>query len=321
VALEALYSQSRQIIGPDCARYFPMLATFTLFIFVSNVLGLIPGFAPPTDNWNTTFACGIFVFIYYNYHGIRTHGLGHIAHMANPVGEPWGWLLAPLMFPIELVSHCARPFSLGVRLAANMVGDHAVLLGFLGLVPILVPLPFMVLGLMVSLIQTLVFVLLSMIYIGMATADAHHGADEGAAAHGFGDGPLLVPMSGRSATCHLRLREVNKMQRLKTMSLALSAFVGTFLLQNLALAQEVAAEAHGPSRMGPVAVAVALGIGLSVLGAAFGQSRAAAAALEGIARNPGAADKVFVPMILGLAFIESLVLFAWVLMFLLLQKI
>jgi F-type H+-transporting ATPase subunit a len=175
VVLEALYAQSRQIIGKDCARYFPVLGTFTLFIFVSNCLGLIPGFTPPTDNWNTTFACGIFVFIYYNYHGVRAHGLGHLAHMANPVGTWWGWFLAPLMFPIELVSHCARPFSLGVRLAANMVGDHAVLVGFLSLVPVLVPLPFMVLGLMVSVVQTLVFVLLSMIYIGMATASDDHG--------------------------------------------------------------------------------------------------------------------------------------------------
>ncbi|RYF06532.1 MAG: ATP synthase F0 subunit A [Deltaproteobacteria bacterium] len=177
VVFEALYDQMKQIIGPQCARYFPVLATLTLFIFCSNLLGLVPGFTPPTDNWNTTFACGIFVFLYYNYHGLRTQGFGHIAHMANPTGQWWGWFLAPLMFPIELVSHIARPFSLGVRLAANMVGDHAVLLGFLSLVPILVPLPFMALGLIVSIIQTLVFILLSMIYIGLATAHGHDTAD------------------------------------------------------------------------------------------------------------------------------------------------
>jgi F-type H+-transporting ATPase subunit a len=173
VIFEALYGQMKQIIGPDCARYFPVLGTLAMFIFFSNLLGLIPGFTPPTDNWNTTFACGIVVFLYYNFHGLRAHGLGHIAHMANPTGQWWGWFLAPLMFPIELVSHIARPFSLGVRLAANMVGDHAVLLGFLGLVPILVPLPFMVLGLVVCVVQTLVFILLSMIYIGLATASTH----------------------------------------------------------------------------------------------------------------------------------------------------
>lgn len=181
VLLESLYGQMKQIIGPDCARYFPVLSTLALFILVSNLLGLVPGFTPPTDNWNTTFACGIFVFLYYNWHGLRTHGFGHIGHMANPTGKWWGWFMAPLMFPIELVSNLARPFSLGVRLAANMVGDHAVVLGFLSLVPVLVPLPFMALGLMVSVVQTLVFVLLSTIYLGLATANAH--GDEHAAAH------------------------------------------------------------------------------------------------------------------------------------------
>ena len=183
VMLEGLFNQMRQIIGPDSARYFPVLATLTLFILISNLLGLIPGFSPPTDNWNTTIACGLFVFLYYNFHGVRAHGLGHIAHMANPTGQWWGWFLMPLMFPIELVSHIARPFSLGVRLATNMVGDHAVLFGFLTLVPVLVPLPFMVLGLIVALVQTFVFVLLSMIYIALATANSHDDGHHAAAAH------------------------------------------------------------------------------------------------------------------------------------------
>lgn len=185
VALEALYKQARQIIGKDAARYFPVIGSLALFIFFSNILGLIPGFIPPTDNWNTTFACGTFVFLYYNYHGLRVNGWAHVAHIANPTGQWWGWFLAPLMFPIEVVSHFARPFSLGVRLAANMMGDHAVLSAFLGLVPILVPLPFMALGLMVCAIQTLVFVLLSMIYIGLSVQEAHHHDDhhEHAEAH------------------------------------------------------------------------------------------------------------------------------------------
>lgn len=174
VLLEALYGQMRQIIGKDALRYFPVLATLALFILFSNLLGLVPGFSPPTNNWNTTFACSIFVFLYYNWHGLRSHGLGHIAHMANPAGVWWGWFLAPLMFPIELVSHIARPFSLGVRLSANMIGDHAVVTAFLGLVPILVPLPFLALGLIVCMVQTLVFVLLSMIYISLAVAESAH---------------------------------------------------------------------------------------------------------------------------------------------------
>jgi F-type H+-transporting ATPase subunit a len=183
VVLEGLYKQSKQIIGKDAARYFPVIGTLALFIFFSNVLGLIPGFVPPTDNWNTTMACGGFVFLYYNWHGLRANGLGHLAHMANPAGTSWGWWLAPLMFPIELVSHIARPVTLGIRLSANMIGDHAVLAAFLGLVPILVPLPFLVLGLMVCLIQTLVFVLLTMVYLGLAVAEQHHDdAHDGAQA-------------------------------------------------------------------------------------------------------------------------------------------
>jgi len=172
--LESVYSQMKTIIGPEASRYFPVIATLALYIFVCNVMGLIPGFLPPTDNWNTTFSCAVFVFIYYNYHGLRVNGIHHIAHMANPVGETWGWFLAPLMFPIEIVSHLARPFSLGVRLATNMIGDHAVLGAFLGLVPVLVPIPFLALGLLVCCVQTLVFVLLSIIYIALAVEEAHH---------------------------------------------------------------------------------------------------------------------------------------------------
>ncbi|MCK5687927.1 F0F1 ATP synthase subunit A [Myxococcota bacterium] len=173
VTFEWVYGQMRDMIGKEASRYFPVIAALTLFIFFSNILGLVPGFLPPTDNWNTTFACSIFVFLYFNFHGMRTQGFGHIAHMANPTGEWWGWFLSPLLFPIELVSNLARPFSLGVRLASNMIGDHAVLAAFLGLVPILVPIPFLILGLFVSVVQTLVFILLSTIYIALSVNDPH----------------------------------------------------------------------------------------------------------------------------------------------------
>lgn len=186
LGLEALYGSAKNIIGKEAPRYFPVIATLAMFILFSNLLGLVPGFLPPTESWNTTFACSIFVFFYYHYHGLRVHGFGHIAHMANPAGAWWGWFLAPLMFPLEVVSHLSRPFSLGVRLAANMLGDHAVLGAFLGLVPLLIPLPFLALGLMVSFIQTLVFVLLTMIYIGMSVAETHgdHEPAEDAAGEG-----------------------------------------------------------------------------------------------------------------------------------------
>ena len=182
LVLEALYNQMKTVIGDDAARYFPVIGTLALYIFFCNVLGLVPGFLPPTDNWNTTFSCAAFVFFYYNYHGLRVNGIQHIVHLANPIGETWGWLLSPLMFPIEIISHLARPFSLGVRLATNMVGDHAVLAAFLGLVPVLLPIPFLALGLLVCTIQTFVFVLLSIIYIALAVEDAHHGDEH----HGDG---------------------------------------------------------------------------------------------------------------------------------------
>lgn len=176
--LETVFGLMEQIIGPTYKRYVPVIGTLGLFIFCSNLLGLIPGMLPATDNLNTTLACGVVVFVYFNYHGLRTHGFHHVTHLMNPVGEWWGWFLMPLMFPIELISLCVRPVSLGIRLAANMVGDHAVLLAFAGIFPLLLPLPFYALGLLVCLIQTAVFVILSCVYIALHTAEAegegHH---------------------------------------------------------------------------------------------------------------------------------------------------
>lgn len=175
--LETVFGLMEQIIGPTYKRYVPLIGTLGLFIFCSNLIGLIPGMLPPTDNLNTTFACGIIVFIYFNWHGLRAHGIHHLLHMANPVGTWWGWFLMPLLLPVELISVCVRPVTLGLRLAANMVGDHAVLLAFAGIFPLLLPLPFYALGLLVCLIQTAVFVILSCVYIALHTAEAeeaHH---------------------------------------------------------------------------------------------------------------------------------------------------
>jgi F-type H+-transporting ATPase subunit a len=103
--------------------------------------------------------------------------------MANPVGESWGWILAPIFLPIELISHFVRPISLAVRLLCNMAGDHLVLAVFIGVFPFLLPIPFMALGLFVSLVQTFIFALLSCVYIGeveniVAEHEAHHGHAE-----------------------------------------------------------------------------------------------------------------------------------------------
>ncbi|MEM6533162.1 MAG: F0F1 ATP synthase subunit A [Myxococcota bacterium] len=186
VIFEALYRQMEAIIGgSEVKRYFPVVATLAMFIFFCNAIGLIPGFSAPTDNWNTTFACSIVVMLYYNFHGLRKNGVNYLIHMANPLGVWWGWFFSPLFIVLEGLQYfVVRPFSLAVRLAANMTGDHAVLIAFLGLVPILVPLPFLFLGLFVSFVQTLVFTLLSVVYIALSVEEHHHDDHhEAAAAH------------------------------------------------------------------------------------------------------------------------------------------
>lgn len=171
VVLENCMNLMRDIIGPDYQRHVPLIGTLALFILFSNLLGLIPGFRPPTDTLNTTLACGLVVFVYFNIQGFRVQGIKHITHLANPIGEWWGWFLMPLLFPIELISMMVRPFSLGIRLAGNMIGDHKVLFAFAGVMPFLLPLPFFALGLLVAVIQTGVFCILSCVYISLHTQD------------------------------------------------------------------------------------------------------------------------------------------------------
>ncbi len=169
-------------------RHFWLVGPLALFILFSNLLGLIPGFLPPTENFNTTFACATVVFVYYNAYAIYKLGWGHLAHMANPSGDAAGWVLSPLMLIIELISHIVRPISLAVRLLCNMAGDHLVLAVFVGIFPFLLPIPFQVLGLFVALVQTFIFTLLSSVYIAevehnIAEHEAHHGEGDAAAAH------------------------------------------------------------------------------------------------------------------------------------------
>lgn len=168
-----VYNLARNIMGEEQAkRYYSVIVLLFSFIFINNLIGLIPGFLPPTDNFNTTLALGIFVFIYYNYQGIKEQGIvGHIKHFMGPV-----WYLAILIFPIELISHAVRPLSLGLRLKGNMEGDHLVLSIFSNLVPYIVPIPFYVIGLFVCFMQAFVFTLLTMVYISLATA--HHDHEE-----------------------------------------------------------------------------------------------------------------------------------------------
>ena len=166
---EMIYSLVSEIMGEhDAKKFFPALASIFLFILFNNLLGLIPGFLPATDNINTTLACGVFIFIYYNYVGFKEKGIGYIKHFMGPI--LW---LAPLMFPIELVSNAVRPFSLGLRLFGNMTGDHLILSIFSDLVPVGVPIVFLALGLFVSFFQAFIFTILSTIYLALALSNDH----------------------------------------------------------------------------------------------------------------------------------------------------
>ena len=168
-----IYQQCQAIIGEKAApRHFPFIATVFIFILVCNLIGLIPGFLPPTEYLNTTLALGALSFIYYNIQGCRVQGtLNYIKHFCGPL-----WYLAVLVFPIEIVSNFIRPFSLALRLRFNMMGDHIVLSEFSKLVPLIVPIAFMFLGILVSLIQAYVFTVLTMVYIQMAVEE-HHDHD------------------------------------------------------------------------------------------------------------------------------------------------
>ena len=133
----------------------------------------MPGFLPPTENLNTTLALGVFAFVYYNIQGCKAQGTwNYIKHFAGPL-----WYMAVLIFPIEIISNLVRPLSLALRLRYNIFGDHVAMGIFSDLVPLFVPVIFLFLGLLVSVIQAYVFSTLTMVYISLATA--HHDHDEG----------------------------------------------------------------------------------------------------------------------------------------------
>ena len=156
------------IIHHGARNVFFVLGTFAFFILGNNLIGTIPGFNPPTDQLNVTFALGIITFVTAHTVGIREHGFGYIKKFMGPV-----WWLAPLLMPIELISHLVRPISLSVRLFGNMTGDHKVVAAFTSMVALGVPIPFMGLGVFVSILQTFIFILLSAIYIQDAMEHAH----------------------------------------------------------------------------------------------------------------------------------------------------
>jgi F-type H+-transporting ATPase subunit a len=170
VTVSGLKGLLHEIIGHHGDQYLYIIGAFAVFIFLSNLFGLFFFLQPPTSNPNTTFALAITSFLYFNYQGIRKQGFWHyIKHFAGPI-----WWLAPLMFIIEIIGNFARVLSLGMRLFGNIFGEHTATSIFMGLVPFFVPWPMMGLGIFGAFLQTFVFIMLTMVYIGGAVAVEEH---------------------------------------------------------------------------------------------------------------------------------------------------
>lgn len=183
VGVLAVRGMLEDIVGPHGLQYFPVVMTFAVLILVSNLMGFFPLFISPTSATSVTFALGLSSFLYYNYIGIKENGIfGHLKHLAGPI-----WWIAPLIFFIELISNLIRPFTLGVRLFANMFADEKVMDSIAHLAPgytyWLVPVALMPLSLFVAFIQTFVFVLLSQLYLSEVSHPPHdsheHAHDDG----------------------------------------------------------------------------------------------------------------------------------------------
>ncbi len=187
----ALKGMVVSIIGEQGFKYFPVVATFAVLILVSNLMGQFPLFKSPTASVNVTFALGISSFIYYNFVGIRENGFfKHMGHLAGPkLPLAMAVIITPLIFVIELISNLIRPFTLGVRLFANMFSDEQVFTQITNLAPpfthYVLPLVLTLLGVFVAFVQAFVFTLLSMIYLSEVSHPHHHDEDEHAhEAHG-----------------------------------------------------------------------------------------------------------------------------------------
>jgi len=171
---EAIYTflrgEATDSIGHEGPRFLPFLGTLFFFILFSNLIGIIPGFESPTMNPSVPAGCALLVFAFYNFMGFKQQGIfAYLKHFAGPI-----WWMAPLMIPIELVSHMARPLSLTIRLFANMLAGDKVTVAFLGLTYLIVPAAMMGLHVFVSFLQAYIFVLLTMIYLSETVPHEQH---------------------------------------------------------------------------------------------------------------------------------------------------
>jgi F-type H+-transporting ATPase subunit a len=161
-------SQADSIVGPGAQRYVMFTTCVLLFVLISNLLGMVPGLLAPTSIATVPLGVALLCWFYYHYHGLREQGAGYFKQFVGPV-----WWIAPMMLPIEIISHLARILSLTVRLFANMFAGEMVTLVFFSLIPIGIPLIFMALHLGVAVIQAYIFMLLTLIYVSQAVSHEH----------------------------------------------------------------------------------------------------------------------------------------------------
>jgi F-type H+-transporting ATPase subunit a len=167
--VQGMHKLSVDTIGEHWGRpFFPLIATVFTYILVCNFMGLIPGFTSATSNLNATASMAVPVFLATHYYGIKVHGAKYIKHFLGPLP-----LLAPLMLVVELLSHVARPVTLSVRLFGNMTAKHQLLIVLGILVPLAAPVPVLILGVLVSVVQAFVFALLTTLYLAGAVEEAH----------------------------------------------------------------------------------------------------------------------------------------------------
>ena len=168
----ALNGQLEEWVGPKGPRYLTVVGTMGIFILFGNLMGLVPGLMAPTSNINVTLGCALTVWVYYHIQGVREQGLGpYLKHFAAPPGAPI--FIAPIMLPIEIISHLSRVLSLSLRLFGNVFGEELVIVILASIIPFLVPLPMMFLGIITGSLQAFIFVVLTMIYLGGAVATEH----------------------------------------------------------------------------------------------------------------------------------------------------
>ncbi len=170
--VEFLVNTVRSVIPHHPEKYMWLLGSVFVFIFFSNLVGLIPGFSPPTGDPHTNVAVALVVFVAYHYYGIKENGWGYVRQFTGPF-KGFMLVFAVLMVPIELIGHFFRPVTLTLRLYANMLADHMTVSIFTDMTHAVVPVVFLTLGLMVCLIQAFVFFILSTVYIGMAVSHDH----------------------------------------------------------------------------------------------------------------------------------------------------